>query len=147
MPSGGLTVGSLEVADDVPRLLARGAESLEVHGDMPESRRWFDAAIDAAARSEDAHAWALAVLGSGGLWVHQQRTAAGFGQFQARIRRALQLVDPGSPIGLRLRARAAGEADYRSGEFTTIGSILQEARELGDPVTTAETINIALHCL
>jgi len=140
-------VGSLEVADDVRRLLARGAESLEVHGDMPESKRWFDAAINAADRSEDAQAWALAVLGSGGLWVHDQRTAAGFGQFQARLRRALQLVDPASPMGLRLRARAAGEADYRTGEFTTIGSILQEARELGDPVTTAETINIALHCL
>jgi hypothetical protein len=137
----------MKVADDVHRLLARGAESLEVHGDMPASRRWFDAAINAADRSEDAQAWALAVLGSGGLWVHEQRTAAGFGQFSARLRRALQLVDPASPTGLRLRARAAGEADYRTGEFTTIGSILQEAREFGDPVTTAETINIALHCL
>jgi hypothetical protein len=142
-----LTVGTLEVADDLHRLLARGAELLEERGDLPESKRWFDAAITAADRSDDAQAWVLAVLGSGGLWVHEQRTAAGFGQFQARIRRALQLVDPTSPVGLRLRARAAGEADYRNGDVTTIMSILQEARALGDPVTTAEVINIALHCL
>jgi predicted alpha/beta hydrolase family esterase len=133
--------------DDVDGLLACGAYALGVRGDLHESRRCFDEAFALAEGVGDAEALAAAAIGSGGLWVHERRTAAGVAQLHARLRQALAGVEAGSGLGLRLRARLAGEADYSNGTHTEVLALLDEARRSGDAVAVAETLNIAHHCV
>jgi hypothetical protein len=59
----------------------------------------------------------------------------------------LSLVDPDSPVALRLRIRLAGEADYQAGTSGAILPLLEEARRVGDPVARAEALSITHHCL
>ncbi len=90
---------------------------------------------------------ALAALGMGGFWVHEYRTAAGSALLQQRLSRALSTADPSSALALRLRVRLAGESDYSSGDSAKILAALGEARAAGDPVTRAEALSLAHHCL
>jgi hypothetical protein len=132
---------------DVGSLLADGACALECDGDLSAGRQRFDAAYREAERIGDAEAMAGAAIGMGGLWVHEHRTVAGSALLDERLRRALSLVDPGSPVALRLRARLAGEASYRARDPAAILAVLDEARTAGDPVALAEALSIAHHCL
>jgi hypothetical protein len=128
-------------------LLTGGAQSLHGEGDLRASRQWFDAAYRAAERTGDGPAMARAALGLGGLWLHEHRDVAAAALVQARQQEALALVDAESPLGLRLRARLAAEADYRTGRSGAVRAVLDEARGLGDPVALAEALNLAHHCL
>jgi hypothetical protein len=128
-------------------LLADGASALACEGDLKAGRRRFDAAYREAERIGDAGAMAEAALGMGGLWVHEHRTVTGATLLEGRLRRALSLVDPRSPVALRLRIRLAGETGYRSGEPAGVLALLDEARSSGDPVARAEALSIAHHCL
>src|SRR5947209_18487436 len=120
--------------------LARGAHALYAEGDLRTAREWFGAAYLDAERAGDAEAMAAAVLGLGGLWVHEHRTAAGGEVLRARLRRALSSADPRSALALRLRARLAGEQDYRIGAHEEILAVLDEARLSGDPVAHVEAL-------
>jgi len=133
--------------DHIGSLLADGAYALACDGDLHEGRRQFDAAYREAERLGDAEAMAVAAIGMGGLWVHEHRTVAGATLLDERLRRALSLVDPASPTGLRLRARIAGEDSYRAGDPGAILAVLDEARAVGDPVALAEALSLAHHCL
>jgi hypothetical protein len=128
-------------------LLAEGARALECDGDLRAARRTFHAAYREADRAGDVEAMAEAALGLGGLWVHEQRTAAGSALLEQRLCMALTLVDPRSPTALRLRIRLAGERCYRSGDPTAILALLEETRTAGTPVARAEAVSIAHHCL
>jgi hypothetical protein len=128
-------------------LLRRGADALFSEGDLQASRERFDAAYREAERDSSAPAMALAALGLGGLWVHEHRTAAAATLVQQRQRHALAHVDPSSPLALRLRARLAGEADYRTGTHAEILAVLQEARQCGDPEAVTDALSLAHHCL
>lgn len=128
-------------------LLRKGEHALEVDGDLRAGRQWFDAAYRVAEREGDGPGMARAVLGLGGLWVHEHRSALTSGLLQARLRSAHDAVDPTSSLALRLRARLAGEADYVSGESARILAVLEEAQRAGDPVAWAEAASIAHHCL
>jgi hypothetical protein len=128
-------------------LLEWGTRALEVDGDLLAARRWFESAYREAERSNDADAMARAALGLGGVWVHEHRTAAAAGLMQARLEYVLSLIDPTSTLGLRLRVRLAGEADYRNGQHTEILALLDEARSCPDPVVRAEALSLAHHCL
>src|SRR5436305_9489872 len=132
---------------DVGSMLADGDCALGYDGDLSTGRRRFEAAYRAAERIGDVEAMAEAALGIGGLWVHEHRAAAGPAVLRERLSRALAAVDPGSALGLRLRARLAGEADYRTGGSAAILAVLDEARALGDPVARAEALSIAHHCV
>jgi hypothetical protein len=116
-------------------------------GDLRGARELYDAAYREAERVGDGRALAEAALGLGGLWVHEHRTAAGAILLEERLRRALSLVDPDSPLALRLRIRLAGETDYRAGTAATVLPLLEEARRSGDPVARAEALSVAHHCL
>jgi hypothetical protein len=133
--------------NDLASLLADGAHALAHDGDLLAGRQYFEAAHREAERAGDAEAMAKAALGTGGLWVHEHRTATGSAMLRQRLHRALSLVDPRSPVGLRLRVRLAGEADYRAGGPGAILAVLDEARSAGDPVARAEALSIAHHCL
>lgn len=133
--------------EDIKRLLAGGARALAADGDLQTSRRWFEAAYQVAERAGEADAMAAAVLGLGGLWVHEHRTAAASELLQARLRQVLSLLDPQSLLALRLQVRLAGETDYRTGEHTRILGLLDEARQAADPVAQMEALSFAHHCL
>ena len=90
---------------------------------------------------------AEAVLGLYGPWVHAHRTATAAAMIEARLRHVRSLVDPASALGLRLRARAAAESDYRSGGCAGILAVVAEARKLPDPLVRMETLSLAHHCL
>jgi hypothetical protein len=137
----------VEQCAGVESLLALGACALTYEGDLRAGREHYDAAYRQAQRVGDVEAMAEAALGIGGLWVHEHRSTAGAILLEERLRAALSLVDPGSPLALRLRIRLAGEADYRSGTPATILPLLDEARAYGDPVARAEALSIAHHCL
>jgi hypothetical protein len=128
-------------------LLRGGAHALHVDGDLQASREWYDAAYQAAQRDGDGSAMATAALGLSGLWVHEHRNAAAAAVVRDRLDHALAAVVPQSLLALRLRARLAGEADYRTGEHRSILAMVDEARRTGDPVTCAEAVSLAHHCL
>lgn len=132
---------------DVESVLRAGERALHEDGDLQKARRLFDQAYQEADTQGDGPALARAALGLGGLWVHEHRTAADAGRIRARQQRALTVIDRGSSVAFRLRARLAGEDDYRSGTHTAILELLDEARRSGDPVCLAETLSLAHHCL
>lgn len=128
-------------------LLDGGADALHRDGDLDSSRQWFDRAYRLAEREQEPSALAEAALGSGGLWVHEHRGAASSALAQARLRHALTLIDPAGTLAVRLRARLAAEADYRHGAHNRVFAAVEEARHTGDPVTLAEALSMAHHCV
>ena len=128
-------------------LIDCGTQAQDADGDLQAGRRWFEAAYQEADRAGDAPAMARAMLGLGGIWVHEHRTAVGAGLIQARLTHVLPLLDPTSGLALRVRARLAGESDYRSGRSEAILAVLAEARAHPDPVARAEALSLAHHCL
>lgn len=127
-------------------LIAAGALALDIDGDLGAGARWFECAHQVAETAGDPHALAAAALGLGGLRVYQHRTARAAAVLQVRLRRALSLVEAGSPLGIRLRARLAAEADHRTGGHAAILAVLADARTAPDPVTRVEALSLALQC-
>ncbi len=136
-----------ERADELGALLADGHCALVTDGDLRTGRQRFEAAYRVAEREGDAQAMAVAALGIAGLWVHEHRTVAGSVLLETRLRHALSLLDPRSVLALRIRARLAGEVDYRRGENAAILAILQQATRTADPVARAEALSLTHHCL
>ncbi|MGN9912991.1 hypothetical protein ACTMTJ_36185 [Phytohabitans sp. LJ34] len=128
-----------------------GDHALEHEGDLGGARRWFEAAYVEAERAGDVAVMARALVGYGGLWVHEHRTAVAAGLFEARLAhvRALVAAEPDRyrDLAVRLRVRAAGEADYRAGRSETILALLDEARAGTDPVARIEALSIAHQCV
>jgi hypothetical protein len=143
---GGDVVVATPVAD-VEWLLSRGAGALAADGDLQASRRWFDWAYRVAEQADDTDAMAVAVVGLGGLWVHEQRMSGASTLLPARLRHVLSLIDPRSSLALRLRVRLAAETDYRSGGHAAILAVLDEARRAADPAVRAQALSLAHHCL
>jgi hypothetical protein len=133
--------GELEVC------LADGERALTGPGDLRASRESFDRAYQLAELAGEPAAMAAAALGLAGLWVSEHRTVTGAAMLQTRLQHALSLIGGQSPLALRIRARLAAEADYRRGTHAAILTALAEARAAGDPVTTAEALSLAHHCL
>lgn len=132
---------------DAESLIACGIEAQEVRGDLRDGRRWFEAGYQRAERAGDVTSMARAVLGLGGVWVHEHRTAVASGLMRARLENVLGLLDPASALGLRVRARLAGESDYRNGTHDLILTVLAEARKSPDPVVRVDALSFAHHCL
>jgi hypothetical protein len=130
-----------------PPSLARAEQALHADGDLRASRALFETAYGDAERAGDVEALARAALGLGGLWVHERRGMVDATTVRARQRHALSLLDPHSPLALRLRARLAAEAGYRDGTCDQILAVLDEARLAEDPVARAEALSLAHHCI
>ncbi len=141
------TFAGTGVLDDAETLLTYGIQAQESDGDLMSARRWFDAAYREAERSGDVAVMGRAVLGLGGVWVHEHRTAAAAGLMRARLEQVLSMVDPTSNLALRLRVRLAGEEDYQTGQTESILAALAEARRTGDAVARAEALSVAHHCV
>ena len=133
--------------DELQAALSAGDRSLNTDGDLVASRESFERAYQLAERAADAGAMAQAALGLAGLWVSERRTVTGAVMLEARLHHVLTMLDERSVLALRIRARLAGEADYRSGEHEHILAMLDEARAAADPVALAEVLSLAHHCL
>lgn len=129
------------------RLLGLAVRALDGDGDLASARRWFDSAFEAAERCANAEAMAQAALGMGGIWVHEQRTLAASAMLRARLEQALPMVEQGSAAGIRVRARLAAEADYRTGEHARILAFVDQVRSVADPIAGAEVRSLAHHCV
>ena len=128
-------------------LLLRGTQALWIDGDRPAGRDWLDAAYRMASDHADGEGMARSALGLSGLWLHEHRTTAAAARDEARLRRALAVVAPGSTAALRLAARLVGEADYRAGEHARILAAVRRAGQAGDAVALAEAASMAHQCL
>ncbi|GAA3815742.1 hypothetical protein GCM10022226_40630 [Sphaerisporangium flaviroseum] len=133
--------------DDLQLSLLAGEHALFARGDLGTGRKWFDAAYREAERRDDGVATASAALGLSGLWVHEHRTAADEAMVRVRQRHALSLIDPRSPLALRLRARLAAEEAFRTGDHAEILAMVPEARRAGDVVALVETLRLAHNCV
>lgn len=96
--------------------------------------------------TDDVEAQAVAVLSEGGLRLPECYTASG-DVLLSRLRELAPRFDPMSSLGLRIRARLAGEQDYRSGRSAAILAVLGDATRAGDPVARALALSLAHHCL
>lgn len=140
-----LHVTERQSAGDLETLLAHG-DTARVVGDLGAGRQWFEMAYGEAEQAGDLFAMAETVLGLSGLWVHEQRAAAG-SVLLARLRRMVALIDMNSSTGLRLWVRLAGEIDYRNGGCATVMAALEDARWAEDPPARALALHLAHHCL
>lgn len=138
---------SLRAAQLLSPSLRSGIRALHEHGDLRASRIWFDRAYQEAKQEDRTEELALAALGLGGVWLQEHRSAAQAAIVRGRQQDALARVAPGSSLALRLRARLAGEEDYRQGGHATIMAELDAILRSADPVVRAETLNIAHHCV
>ena len=107
----------------------------------------FERAYRLAEQAGDVRGRAEAALGLAGLWVGERRTVSSAVLLEARLQHVLAPLDPHSSLGLRIRARLAGEADYLRGEHAAILAVLHEIRAAADPVPLAEALSLAHHCL
>jgi hypothetical protein len=136
-----------EIADELQTALEAGLSAQGVAGDLAASRRSFERAYQLAEQAGQVQPMAQAAVGLAGLWVREHRTLTGAVRLEARLQHVLSLLDPRSSLGLRIRARLAGEADYFRGEHAAILAVLSEARAAGDATPLAEAMSIAHHCL
>src|SRR6516162_6932189 len=114
--------------EELRAALADGARAQHEAGDLQASRDSFERAYRLAEPAGDAESMALAVLGLAGLWVAERRTVTSTVLLEARLQHVLTLLDPGSPLALRVRTRLAGEADYSRGTHAAVLAALDEAR-------------------
>ncbi len=135
------------VSDELRVALTEGDQALYTDGDLLASRRRFERAYQLAEREGDVLAMATAALGLAGTQINERRALTDLVPLQARLQHVLALLDQGSVLALRIRARLAGEADYRRGEHGEIMAVLEEARSRGDPVALAEALAFAYGCL
>src|SRR3984885_6906197 len=133
--------------DELRASLADGERALAESGDLRASRQSFERAYQLAELAGEPEAMALAVLGLAGLWVSERRTVTGVAMLETRLQHVLSLLGGNSSLALRIRARLAAEADYRSGTHAVIVSVLAEARAAEDPGPRAGALSLAHHCL
>jgi hypothetical protein len=134
-------------ADGLGAALAAGTRAREVDGDLRASRQSFERAYQLAERAGDVQAMARAALGLAGLWVSERRTLTGAVLLQERLERVLSALEPHSCLALRIRVRLAGESDYLHGGHDAILAELDAARAAADPVSLADALSLAHHCL
>src|SRR5580658_5274675 len=139
------------LAAELQAALADGDRALNSDGDLQASRRGFERAYQLAEQASDVESMAVAAVGLAGLWVSERRTVTGAVMLEARLQQVLSLLDEQSPLGLRIRARLAGEADYLRGEHASIMAVLGEIKATADAVplaeALAEALSLAHHCL
>ncbi len=133
--------------DNLHAALADGHRALYTDGDLLASRQSFEHAYQLAELGADAEAMATSALGLAGLWVSERRTATGAVMLRARLEQCLSLLEQNSPLALRIRIRLAAEADYVRSEQGAILAALSEARAANDPVSLADALSLAHHCM
>lgn len=133
---------------DHVELLLEHAEAVLACGRLTEARAAFEAATDTAEQAGDPVQLARAVLGLGGVWVHEHRNVA-VRQRVLTLQRAALHALPDREVSLRCRltVRLAAEAVYEGGPVDAVLDALAQARTVGDARTLAEALSLTHHAL
>ncbi|GLZ35301.1 hypothetical protein Lesp02_74880 [Lentzea sp. NBRC 105346] len=133
---------------DRAELLVEHADAVLACGRLSQARERFDEATDAAERTGDPVLTARAVLGLGGVWVHEYRNAAVRARVLARQRAALAaLPEHERSLRCRLAVRLAAEAVYEGAPVPEVLDALDRTRTTGDPHAVADALSLTHHAL
>jgi tetratricopeptide (TPR) repeat protein len=125
-------------------LLIERADALLACGRLVRARAAFDEAASAAAHDPVLHA--RAVLGLGGVWVHEHRNATVRQRVLAQQRAALRaLPSTARVLRSRLSVRLAAEAVYEGAPEENVLGALAVARSVGDDRALAEALSLTHH--
>ena len=147
----GKAVALAEHHPDAPgyvELLVDRADAVLACGRLTEARAAFEVATEAAERAGHPVLFARAVLGLGGVWVHEHRNAVVRHHVLARQRAALDaLPECERALRCRLTVRLAAEAVYEGEPVEAVLDALAQARELDDDRVLAEALSLTHHAL
>jgi hypothetical protein len=132
---------------ELETLLSAGEHALEAEGNLTAGRELYENAYRLAAATGDAETMATAVLGVGGTWLGAFRGVTDSARLEGRLRDVLALLDPAGPPAFRVRARLAGERDYRTASCAGVLPLLDEVAGQPDPRIRAEVLHIVRQCL
>jgi len=129
-------------------LLVEHAEAVLACGRLTHARTAFEVAAGAAEEAGDPVLVARAILGLGGVWVHEHRHSAVRQHMLAR-QRAARAALPVAERGLRSRltVRLAAEAAYEGEPVDTVLEALEETRALGATHALADALSLTHHAL
>jgi tetratricopeptide (TPR) repeat protein len=129
-------------------LLVERAEAVLACGRLNDARAGFGAATEAAEQSGDPVLLAKAVLGLGGVWVHQYRDSTMRQRVLAQQRAALRaLPEHEEALRCRLAVRLAAEAVYEGGSEQAVLDALDRTRAVGDDRVLADALSLTHHAL
>lgn len=129
-------------------LLVEHAEAVLACGRLHDARTAFGEAADAAEQTGDPVLMARAVLGLGGVWVHEYRNAAVRADVLAKQRAALAaLPERERSLRCRLAVRLAAEAVYEGARVAEVLDALERTRATGDPHALADSLSLTHHAL
>ncbi len=147
----GQAVALVEHRPEAPgrtELLIERAEAVLACGRLTEARAAFDAAAEAAEQTRDPVLLARAVLGLGGVWVHEHRDPVVRQRVLARQQAALvKLPARERSLRVRLAVRLAAEAVYEGAPVAEVLDALTQARALGDDRALAESLSLTHNAL
>lgn len=147
----GRAVALAEHRPDLPEwaaLLVERADAVLATGRLIDARAAFETATEAAELAGDPVLLARAVLGLGGVWVHEHRNAAVRKHMLARQQAALcVLPDEERALRCRLAVRLAAEAVYEGGPVEEVLSELARTRAIGDLRALAEALSLTHHSM
>jgi len=145
---------ALDLPTPVPARLAAagrvshcGSPTTVLESAEPEGWAVFRNAQVRGQPDADGEATGAEVLALAGSWLQQRRGGAAAAILEARLRHALTLVDPGSALALRLRARLVAENDFARGQSAGILAVVEESRGSPDPLARADALSAAVQCL
>lgn len=130
-------------------LLIERAEAVLACGRLVSARTAFALATEAAELTGGPVLLARAVLGLGGVWVHEHRNATVRERVLAQQRAALRML-PAEERALRCRlaVRLAAEAVYEGGApEEDVLQALDQTRAIGDDHALAEALSLTHHAL
>jgi tetratricopeptide (TPR) repeat protein len=129
-------------------LLIERADAVLACGRLTDARSAYEVGAEAAELSGDPVLLARAVLGLGGIWVHQYRNETVRKRVLAQQRAALRAL-PEHERGLRclLQVRLAAEAYYEGGSVQAVLDALTETRASGDEHALAEALSLTHHAM
>jgi tetratricopeptide (TPR) repeat protein len=129
-------------------LLVERAEAVLACGRLIDARTAFEAAAGAAEDAGDPVLTARAVLGLGGVWVHEHRHPSVRQHVLARQRAALSALPAAEgALRRRLAVRLAAEAAYEGEPVAAVLDALADLRSLGDPGALADALSLTHHAL
>ncbi|MEV4316265.1 AAA family ATPase [Actinocrispum sp. NPDC049592] len=129
-------------------LLIERADAVLACGRLIDARAGFEVAAEAASRVGEPVLLARAVLGLGGVWVHEHRNATVRQRVLAQQRAALRALPPEEEsLRCRLKVRLAAEAVYEGAPEQAVLDALEETRQVGDDWALADALSLAHHAL
>ena len=141
---------SLDLGPPAASLLVQWAEAALMCGRLAEARARFGRAASAADRDADPRTFAQAVLGLGGVWVSEHRSAVDRARVLGLQRAALARLPAGDSVlrcRLRTRTRLAAEAVYDGAPLDDVRSSVGQARRSGDARALAEALSLCHHAM